>query len=236
MQCQCKVGCKMKPLANEPFCEYHKKHGCPVRSPTTGSEPGLEILDEYNKNPSKRKTHNCFAFAVLMNDLKKISECTAKSCNVGFHSPGRVSGHDKVKGKLAKVCSDLTVRTIGDIPDSTFSSFEEKCPEGHRKIALVTDEKNDFHYYLQLNNGKWVHKPGGRHATTLDSNGSIIMNPELAGRFYPAEDKYDHDLNYNSFCGYLCIPSNKPIVVKGGKRSRKNKIRSKRNRKTRSKN
>jgi len=214
--CQCKVGCNNPPLDKEPFCEYHKIHGCPIVANLSGSEPSIEILDEYNKDPAIRRSHNCFAFAALVKDLEKIDKCReTKDCNVGFHSPGRKSGHTK----LTKSCSDIFMKTVGDVPDAKPSTFEEACPIGYSKVAVVVDEKNDFHYYLQIDDGKWVHKPGGRKATTVDSNGSEIIDPELAGRYYPAEYEGDHTLNYDSFCSYICFPREKEITLKGGKRA-----------------
>jgi len=219
--CQCSKKCNMPPIKSEPFCEYHKMNGCGIISPTTGSEPDNNILEEYNKNPNKRESHNCYSFAAMINDLEKINKCSeTKNCNVSFHSPGNASGQGRVKNKH---CSIILGRTISDIPESEHTVFNQKCPVGYSKIAVVTDEKHDFHYYLQLKNGKWAHKPGGTAATLLDSNKSEIYNPELAGRYYPPNHEGDHELDYKNFCGFLCVPRNKPIKLKGGRKTRSKK-------------
>ena len=217
--CQCSENCHRPPLDKEPFCEYHTTHGCPNKSKLTGYEPSKEIIKEYNKDPAKRKSHNCYAFAVQMNDLEKIRKCrNDPKCDVGFHAPGKQAGQDGFSGILGKRCGDILSRTKGDIPEATLSIFDQKCPPGFSKIAVVVDDKRDFHYYIQLDDGTWAHKPGGRKATLIDSNGSVIINPKLAGRHYPAEYPGDSELNYSSFCSFLCVPRTKPIIVKGGTR------------------
>ena len=195
--------------------------GCPT-SPTTGSEPDNNILDEYNKDPYKRRSHNCYSFAAMVNDLMKIKKCEeTKDCAVSFHSPGNNSGQGRVKEKH---CAVVMARTMGDLSESELTVFPKRCKKGFSKIAVVTDDKNDFHYYLQLKNGKWAHKPGGTPATLLDSNGSEIHNPELAGRYYPPDYEGDHELNYKNFCGFLCVNRNKPALIRGGRKTRRKKI------------
>ena len=228
--CQCSKKCKDPPMKNEPFCEYHASNGCPVTAPTSGSEPDNNILDDYNNDPSKKRSHNCYSFAAMVHDLKKIAKCAStKDCDVSFHSPGSASGQGRVKEKH---CAVIMGRTMGDLKDSELATFNQKCPRGFSKIAVVTDDKNDFHYYLQLKNGKWAHKPGGTAATLLDSNGSEIYNPQLAGRYYPPDYAGDHELNYKNFCGYLCVNRSKPATIKGGR----TRIRSRGRTKKRSKN
>lgn len=222
-KCQCSKRCKNVPKNNEQFCDYHKENGCSIIAPTTGYEPDSNILDEYNKNPYKRRSHNCYSFAAMVNDLKKITKCgESKDCDVSFHSPGSASGQGRVKEKH---CAVIMGRTMGDIPEAELSLFSQKCPNGFSKIAVVTDNKNDFHYYLQLKNGKWAHKPGGTAATLFDSNGSEIYNPELAGRYYPPDYEGDHELDYKNFCGYLCVPRTKPIKIAGGAGKAKRRTR-----------
>ena len=220
-QCQCSKKCRRMPVQNEPFCSYHKLNGCPINSPVTGYEPDNNILDEYNANPYKRRSHNCYSFAAMVHDLMKIKKCEeTKNCDISFHSPGSATGQGRVKEKH---CAVIMGRTLGDLFQSELTTFGMKCPAGFSKIAVVTDDKNDFHYYLQLKNGKWAHKPGGTPATLVDSNGSEIYNPELAGRYYPPDYEGDHELNYKNFCGFLCVNRLKPSKIKGGRGTKKKK-------------
>jgi hypothetical protein len=158
----------------------------------------------------------------MVHDLMKIKKCEeTTNCDISFHSPGSAAGQGRVKEKH---CAVIMGRTLGDLFQSELTTFGMKCPAGFSKIAVVTDDKNDFHYYLQLKNGKWAHKPGGTPATLLDSNGSEIYNPELAGRYYPPDYEGDHELNYKNFCGFLCVNRLKAAKIKGGRRTRKKRV------------
>jgi hypothetical protein len=57
----------------------------------------------------------------------------------------------------------------------------------------------DYHWYLQLPNGKWVHKPGKLRATKLDYSPKrlIIYDLETCNRHYPG------DVNYSVFLGFI---------------------------------
>jgi hypothetical protein len=178
-------------------------------------------MDEYNKNPAKRHTHNCYAFAIGYTDPNKIVQCESnEECRSGFHVPGKKSGHPSFKGNLGKRCSDIVARTMADIPEATLSDFSSSCPAKMSKIALVADENNDFHYYAQSSSGNFMHKPGGRSATNVDAEGSLIYRPDLASRYYPPEFDGDNGLNYDSFCSYMCVPRNHPNVVYGGSKKK----------------
>lgn len=230
-RCQCDPGCKRPPLPNEPFCKFHKEQGCPRVAPLTGFEPGLSILKEYGENPSKRRTHNCYAFAVGYHDQEKIKKCeSTPNCDARFHSPGNKAG---MKGDVKKSCPVVVSRTLGDIPEARLATFEQKCPKGMSKISVVVDENQDFHYYVQTKNGYFVHKPGARMPTTVDSEGSKIYDPQLASRYYPAEYEGDHELNYRNACPFICVPRTHPNIIKGGSkhtktRKQKRSLRAKR--------
>jgi hypothetical protein len=119
-----------------------------------------------------------------------------------------------VKGKR---CPDLIARIKGDVPGSSLSTFEAKCPKGTRKIALVADEDEDYHFYRQDSNGWWSHKPGATAVIPYDATQRRIYDPELASRYYPKSG-----LHYDEFCSYLCIPSTQTHRLKrGGKAGRR---------------
>jgi hypothetical protein len=228
--CQCGTKCSRPPLKGQPFCAYHTQHGCGVVSPLSGYEPnGETLIDDYNKDTNKRHTHNCYSFAVGYHDQSKIEECRkdgSGNCNTQFHVPGKKAGHPGFRGSLGKRCSDIVARTKADIPEATFVRFEDKCPVGMSKIGVVVDKKRDFHYYVQTNEGLWAHKPGGRNAINVDSEGSLIVRPDRASRFYPSEHDGDTELNYDKFCTYMCVPRTHPNVIQGGKRSSKTQKRA----------
>jgi hypothetical protein len=181
----------------------------------TGWEPKYQP-SRWNKNPNLRKTHNCFAYAMNVNDPKQIEACAKDpKCNVPYHQPGSASGYPGFKDSVMKSCPEMEARTRGDNPTITPVVFEQKCPAETSKIALVVDSDEDYHYYRQDKDGFWSHKPGGLQVTNKDASGRPIYDPKLADRNYNDQNS---DLNYNEFCSYLCVPRMRPLFLKiGGK-------------------
>jgi hypothetical protein len=196
-RCQCDPECKNPALYGSAFCKVHDKN-CTRISPLSGSELQYNP-DEFNKYQGIKDSNNCYAYALGYKELPK--KCTKDSCNESFPQPGRASGYpswQKVKGKQ---CLDITARTMGDIPGIQPAEFTDRCPIGTRKIALVTDPENDYHWYRQDSNGWWSHKPGATDVTNKDTLERPIYDPQLAAR-----KSKDSRLDYKNFCGYLCLP------------------------------
>ncbi len=216
VRCQCSPTCKNPPLFNSPFCKEHIRY-CPRKSPMTGFEPEFNPK-RYNKYKGVKEAHNCFAYAFDYINLPKKKDCTKESCPISFPQPGRASGYPKWSETKGKRCPDLIARLMGDVPGIKISSFEQKCPKRMRKIALVADEDEDYHFYRQDSNGYWSHKPGATDVIRLDATKRPIYDPELASRYYP-----NSGLHYDQFCSYLCIPTKKKFKLKrgGGKKTQK---------------
>ena len=212
-RCQCDPRCQREPLEGSPFCQIHARQ-CSRKAPLSGSEPDYNPK-KYNKHKGIKESHNCFSYA--FDFLKLPKKCTLDSCPVGYPQPGRASGYpswSKIKGKR---CPDLVSRFMGDVSGIIPSSFEGKCPKGTRKIASVTDEDEDYHFYRQDSNGLWSHKPGATDVSNMDAVKRLIYDPQLASRLYPGSG-----LHYDNFCGYSCVPVGKPIRIKrGGQRSKR---------------
>ena len=67
----------------------------------------------------------------------------------------------------------------------------------------------------------WSHKPGGMPVTNLDASKRRIYDPALSNRNYTGDNS---TLDYDTFCGYLCIPRDRFLRIKvGGSKTRKNK-------------
>jgi hypothetical protein len=206
-QCQYSVECKNEPLEGKPFCKKHIKY--PIKSTLTGYEP-VYNPDIYNKIFGIKESHNCFAYAFGEHQLKIHKKgCTKESCDIPFVQPGMASGYPKWSKVNGKRCPDLIARLLGDVPDLKLSTFENQCPNKMRKIALVVDPKEDYHFYRQDSDGYYSHKPGGTDVIRTDATGRPIFNPELASRDYPKKG-----LNYGDFCSYLCIPADKSHNLK----------------------
>ena len=215
-QCQCSPRCKKPLVAGTPFCRAHLLNGCKRRSPLSGSEPDYDP-DKYNSDKSIRHSHNCFAYAFGVIDEKQKAECANTSdCNVPFHGPGIKSGFRRLRGEDGKTCADTMARTLADSDGGYAIGFTGRCKKGFSKIATVVDPVADFHYYRQDTNGLWSHKPGAMPVTNKDSMGNPIYDPALAGRYYPSERKDDNGLDYKGFCGYYCIPREKPLTIASG--------------------
>lgn len=198
---------------DNPFCEFHTKNGCPRKSPLSGYEPNYEP-ERWNVHQEIRETHNCFAYAMNINDPKQVIDCKKnKDCNVPFHQPGSASGHDGFTSKRKKTCPEMIARILGDNPGIRQINFTDQCPKETSKIAIVVDPSEDYHFFRQDTNGMWSHKPGGTPVTNLDASKRRIYDPKLANRNYT--DSGGH-LNYSVFCSYLCVPRTRVLHLKVG--------------------
>ena len=187
-------------------------------APTNGFEPVLDI-QSWNTKDSLRESHNCFAYAMNAVDGSLIKKCADDpECNVEFHQPGYASGYDKFSEQHEKGCGDMVSRLWGDNPKVVASSFNDKCPHGTSKIALIVDPKRDYHFLRQDPDGYWSHKPGAMEVTRVDASGRPILRPDRALYIYK---NHKEPLLYTKFCGYFCVPRGKPlhmmtIVRRGG--------------------
>ena len=179
----------------------------------SGYEPPYEP-HHWNGTKEIRETHNCFAYAMNINDPKQIVDCKKnQDCNVPFHQPGSASGHNGFTSTRDKSCSEMIARILGDNPGIRMSTFTAQCPKETSKIAIVVDPKEDYHFFRQDTNGWWSHKPGGTPVTNKDSSGRPIYDPKIANRNYLIDGGH---LNYNMFCSYLCVPRTRILHLKVG--------------------
>ena len=214
-RCQCNSACNNPPEPRSPFCKKHRNRctrKAPVTKWTTPYRP-----DRYNKYTGVQGSLNCYAYA--MDYLKIPKTCTLDKCDVSYPQPGHASGYPRWSEIKGKRCPDVLARIKGDIPKVRMSSFEQKCPKKMRKIAVVTDPDQDYHFYRQDKDGFWSHKPGSTKVQRTDTTGRPIYDPQLAARNNKASN-----LNYDRFCGYMCVPvSKKQIKLKrGGTRKERN--------------
>jgi hypothetical protein len=202
-KCQCVGGCSREALPGGAMCRFHQMNGCQRVSPVSGAEP-VYAPGLYNQNKIVKDNYNCFAYAFDIHD-NVASKCVGKdTCTLSFHQPGAGSGFKKFKQMKKLQCPDLAARLKAEVAGLKVASFEEKCPVGTSKIALVTDSDADYHFYRQDRGGMWSHKPGGGAVTNRDAAGHQIYDPALADRNYARQKK--GTLNYENFCTYLCTP------------------------------
>ena len=175
---------------------------------TTGFEPVLN-LEAWNTKDSLRESHNCFAYAMNAVDATLLQKCKDEpNCDVGFHQPGYAAGFKKFSEQHEKGCGDMVSRLWGDNPTILASSFNDKCPYGTSKIALIVDPKRDYHFIRQDDDGYWSHKPGAMNATRFDASNRPILRPDRALFLYR---KHKEPLLYTKFCGYFCVPRGQPL-------------------------
>jgi hypothetical protein len=212
-QCQCVATCKLPSLPGKPFCEVHN-HICHNGSPLTGFEPDF-LPRLWNKIKSILTSHNCFIYALNIQDPRQLDNCQNdnENCDAPFHQPGLPSGYGRFRKRDPKTCPNMITRIRGDNPSIKPSEFQEKCPHGYSKIATIVDENEDFHFLREDSNRFWSHKPGGRPVINTDAGGHLIWNPELADYNWKLYDNTS-ELNYDIFCGYLCVPRNRPLHVR----------------------
>jgi hypothetical protein len=222
--CQCKKGCREEPMPGSTFCKIHIQ-GCNRVSPVNGSEP-IYDPDAYNNYGDLQNNHNCYAYAFdIKEDLAKVCENKKDingNCSLRFHQPGYSAGFKRFHNMDTIQCPDITARILADVPGAKIAQFEEKCPIGSSKIALVIDDKRDYHFYRQDRGGMWSHKPGSGKVTNKDAKGNLIYDPALADRNY-TQGK-DNKLNYKYFCTYMCVPRGEEgkrtfKMTRGGRRS-----------------
>ena len=203
-RCQCKPSCRRPPEGNSPFCKKHRKkctRKALISQSTTPYQPW-----RYNKHPGVQSSLNCYAYA--MDYLKLPKKCTLDKCDESYPQPGLSSGYphwSEVKGKR---CPDVIARIKGDIPGAKRTTFRKKCPDNKRKIAVVVDPDEDYHFYRQDKDGYWSHKPGGTKVQRRDTTKRRIYDPQLAAR-----DNKISRLNYDTFCGYMCVPADRRAIT-----------------------
>jgi len=179
-------------------------------SPVSGSEPRLNTLI-WNKKTAIKESHNCFAYAMNTLDTELIKKCKdSKNCDVGFPQPGYASGYGKFSVKRDKCCFDMVSRLWGDNPDVKPIEFHQRCNNASSKIALIVDPYRDYHFLRQDPDGYWSHKPGAMNVTRLDSSNRPIIRPDRATFIYK---NHKEPLSYTKFCGYFCVPRDKPMMM-----------------------
>jgi hypothetical protein len=72
--------------------------------------------------------------------------------------------------------------------------------EGHYLVALAISRNHDYHWYRQMPDGTWWHKPApGKPVTNLDYDGKVITDPRTANR---RNKRYE----YKHFGGFFHVP------------------------------
>ena len=231
-RCQCllekTIPCPNHSLTGRAFCKDHTNK-CGYASPMTGYEPKYDP-DLWNNKKERRETHNCYAYAMNVLDIKLIMDCLlSPTCNTGTPQPGYAAGYKAWDSTNPKTCPDMRHRILGDNPSiiglPREDGFLMKCPEGTSKIALVVDPDEDYHFLRQDSDGWWSQKGGAKPVVKVDASDHPIWNPELADHNWTNEQGV---LDYEVFCGFMCVPrrvtnTNLKLKISAGGRRRTKK-------------
>jgi hypothetical protein len=156
------------------------------------SSPIQDLIDYWGWGDLSKG--NCYRYAA--NDPAK--------CSAEGHSenPGEYREMDFSSLTPSSVCEKLIAYSIEDGME-----VEPYC-SGDVKVAVVAafDDKSnqllDFHWYRQMYDGTWTHKPGSTKVSDVDASGKKITNPKTCNR----NNIPIGGLNYQYFCGYLYVP------------------------------
>jgi len=153
------------------------------------------LFERWNKHA---KNNNCYAFAfdaLNPNAQEKLQ-------------PGDLSGMDDIPDDQYK-CPDLVTRIQRDYPDAVVIHPREYTRNGGHRVALFIDDKGDkrdYHFYREMADGTWWHKPGSLPVSKVDDSGETIRNPLTADRDYTRDGDETSNYNYSTFCVMLWVP------------------------------
>jgi hypothetical protein len=232
--CQCEDPFQRKACAKEivpgsVFCKDHQ--GCPG-SPQSGYEPSYEQDSAVFNQPPVQKSHNCYSWAMRYYDPISVELCKKNgNCRRYFPQPGALHGdRNALNVSERRTCKEVERLIKADNPNIQKTTFYQKCPKGMSKIALVVDEGEDYHFYVQEKGGRWSHKDGSNNTKWFDALKLPIHNPKLAARDYRYQNT---DLNYDNFCGFYCVPRDGTVRLGRGGRAAKRTRRSQQSRRSR---
>lgn len=222
--------CINKVINDTDFCQLHQNCKSYLRQFLSGSEP--EPDQTLWKDPLIEGSHNCYSY-FLNRQVKAVKEKCSEICNKKYNNideciddsgcgdlkpqPGdfnliKRTGTDKTKKRIYR-CPEMQQKIINDNPSIFPVEFNKKCPSGYYKGAMTLEPDSTYHFYKQINDGMFFHKPGLNPVSKVDSKftgekGRPIYIPHFANRDYTANRDDDDGINYTSFCSYYCIPQN----------------------------
>ena len=230
--------CPNQAIINSDFCQLHKNCKSYLQKFLSGDEPEPDI--QLWKDPLIEGSHNCYSY-FLNRQVKAVKEKCAEICGKKYKTveeciddsgcgdlkpqPGdfdliKHTGSDKTKERIYK-CPQMHKKLLADNPTLIPVDFNTRCPRGYYKGAMTIEPDSTYHFYKQIQDGQFYHKPGLNPVSKVDSpfegeKGRPIYVPHFANRDYSKDantnsnsNNDDDGINYTSFCNYYCIPKNK---------------------------
>jgi len=226
--------CPNEALENSDFCRLHQNCKSYLQKLLSGDEPEPDI--QLWQDPLVEGSHNCYSY-FLNRQVKAVKEKCAEICHRRYKTveeciddsgcgdlkpqPGdfdliKRTGSDNNKERIYK-CPHMNAKILADNPTLLPVDFNTRCPKGYYKGAMVIEPDSTYHFYKQMRDGLFYHKPGLNPVSKLDSpfegeqEGRPIYIPHFANRDYSKDNNSDNGINYTSFCNYYCIPKNNMV-------------------------
>lgn len=137
---------------------------------------------KWNDNKYIRKSHNCYAYALDRIDMKMAKKCEKILKSGKTWKCPRLQPGNEPNNKSIKSCKIMENRMMKN-GNNIYKIKDNKIPKGFYKIALTCkDDKTDYHFYRQDQNGLWSHKNSWRKATNKDAKGRLIKDPKKCDR------------------------------------------------------
>lgn len=150
---------------------------------TSGSEKPT-MFTTFNSN-SYKTYNNCYTYALGY----YVNPSTGSRWRVRGQNPGDMAGspitlNDLRNASAATTAIEAACKADARIYGGTFRSIgkDEQPAAGYYKVALVLDPGTDYHWYRQIGDGYWCHKPGITDAISSDESGYLIYYPDAAAR------------------------------------------------------
>lgn len=169
--------------------------------PTSRSEKG-DLFSIYNSS-TYQTYNNCYTYALGY----YVNPKTGYKFRANGQNPGEMAGNAITMSDLSS--ASVAKNKIETAMTRDFNYFGGDWKEitataqpraGYYKVALVLAPNTDYHWYRQLPNGQWGHKPGSTAAKNTDNSNKIIYQPDNADR-----DGRPTAPNYTSFLGWYEI-------------------------------
>jgi hypothetical protein len=160
-----------------------------------------DMFSIYNSK-TYQNFNNCYTYALTYYKNPSSGQLFRYNGQV----PGELSGNPIVMSAISNASEAKTA--FENAFSADFSTFGGKWKEigateqpdaGYFKVALFIEPNFDFHFYRQIPQGNWAHKPGSTVARISDSSNNYIYIPTSCNRYTSVNCDYDTFVGYYEF-------------------------------------
>lgn len=151
--------------------------------PTSRSEKG-DMISTYNSDTYMTR-NNCYTYALGY----YYNPVTGEKFRGNGQNPGEMSGNPIYLSDLKDVATAKAAIESALTRDCNYFggdwaeiSSSAQPRQGYYKVALVLAPGSDYHWYRQIPNGKWGHKPASYASRLSDFSNKIIYYPNNCDR------------------------------------------------------